>query len=712
MANTRVYWAAEPESSDVAKRALDRVKAHREYLDGSGRADRMRRAMDAYNGCGPDGTKSSNRMLSGGEQGELVLATPPVFQTLTRQTERLLTGQKPAFKAIAANSDASTVAQVVLADQLIQAYDKRCGLEEREAEAVRSGLLMGSGWIVLEWATQEGEAIGANPDTGKVVREGDVRARFLTPWDVACDAYSHDAESREWVVTRTRANRWKLAAQYPQMADDITSFGARRNDAARPLAWEADAHDGDSGELDEDSVWLYEMRHAQAAQLPAGRMVRFLSPEVVLWDSGEAGYPYPELCAYEYAPERVLGSANGRSAHWDLLALQEAMDLILTIAVSNINVGGLVNYWVPPNASPNVHRLSTGMNIVESPVKPEALDSVSVSPEMMGVFELIKGLARESVGVNEVASGDVPKGMPAQLAALLEAKAAQYHQGGQRGYYKLVEAVRTGVLRLLQRFATSRRVVEVVGRAQSWALKEFQGEDIADVARIMVEPVNPIMRTFAGRMALADTLAERQWIGKEEYLSIWTTGEMHDELDPRKAREGRLAREKELLSQGKGLPPVDMQASMQQGAPVFGEGGVDSIRPLITDRHWQDIPALLTVLESPEARGNPEVVRAVLDLVQEKLRLWQQMSPDLLALLGGQPAPSAMMAMAGPPPGGPQGGPPGGPPPEGPGRDSGVGGPSPVAAMAEPGGGGPDIPMPSPPPSPDDGTQAPPPVLA
>lgn len=67
----------------------------------------------------------------------------------------------------------------------------------------------------------------------------------------------------------------------------------------------------------------------------------------------------------------------------------------------------------------------------------------------------------------------------------------------------------------------------------------------------------------------------------------------------------------------------------------------------VAQTHWLDIPEYLSVLSTPESLENPQVVSAVLEVVQEKLNLWRTMDPDLLALLGGPPPPSQAMT---PPP--------------------------------------------------------------
>ena len=133
-------------------------------------------------------------------------------------------------------------------------------------------------------------------------------------------------------------------------------------------------------------------------------------------------------------------------------------------------------------------------------------------------------------------------------------------------------------------------------------------------------------------------------------------------------------------------------------APQYcGWGGMCRKQSWCSDTHWTDIPEYLSVLASPDARANGAVTTAVLDLVTEKLRLWKTMDPDLIAVLGGMPAPSSMMAAMGgmPPPGAPPGGPPG-PPPD---------------AMST-GGDTRPVSMPKPPPNPIDGSQAPPPLPA
>lgn len=709
------YWATRS-SEECVDALLKRVVTYQKALTETGRSERMARAWSAYYGRGVDGMKSTNRLVKGGEQGEVVLMAPPVFATLVRQVERLLTGQKPAYKTRATNSDSSAIVEAILGDSLLDYYDRASAVPEREGEAVRSGLMLGSGHVALSWDTTAGDVTAVDPETGKEFRQGDIGVQYYTPWDVAFDPRDANEETRQWVAFRYRAKKWDLIATKPELKDELSRMNAQA--PSGDMAESITRPFYEPSREDEDNVWLWELRHKRTAALPNGRILRFASRTAIIYDSAavespavegveavldeatgaevspaveaveasksDAGYPYPELLVYEFCPEKMLGHAEGHTSSFDLLGLVEAIEAIATGGMTNINMGAITNYWVSSDTSPNIERLSTGANLFKGGTKPEVIDGVQISPAMMGFLEVIEGWAQMAVGLNDVAMGETSKGMPAQLAALLEAKAIQYHQQGQAAYYRLVERVRTGILKLLQRFASEPRVTELVGKANSWAQKEWSAQDLTRVTKVVVEPVNPMMKTFAGRMSMAEMLGPE--LGPEAKMTLVLTGSLEPKMDGPKAHEGRLAREKEMLRGGTGMPPVDINASMQTGEPVFLPAKGDAIRPLISDRHWIDIPEYLSVLESPEARANPKVVTAVLDLVAEHQRLWRIMPPDLIAVLGGMPAPSTLPMM-------PPGAPPPGEKPSGP----------PKPKDEEP----PPVEMPQPPPNPLSGEQPP-----
>jgi hypothetical protein len=459
---------------------------------------------------------------------------------------------------------------------------------------------------------------------------------------------------------------------------------------------------------------VWELRHLKSPALPNGRRILFVNSECVLSDSvttdeagvvADFGYPFgKELYAYTAAPERVPGLPDGHTAFFDLLSMQEGIDLSASIMASAINAGGLQNLYVPRGANVTASKLTGALNVVEydGNQRPEAQDNLSINPAVQAWAEMCIGWMRQRVSLNDVVMGEPSKGMPAQAMALLRAQAVEFHSRLQAAYERLVQRTRTGILKLLKQYATTERVALVSGKANSWALKHFKSQDLTGVDRFVVESVNPVLKTLAGKVGFAQPLLDNGQINIQEYLQLVSTGRMEPILRFAQDNQARIQKEKEMLMQGIGMPPVQMQMGpdgapmpvlMPDGSPIFIDDGAPHVRPLITDTHWIDIPEYLGVLAMPEVRDNPQVVKAVTEIVDFKLRLWRQMDMGLIMLLKGVPPPPPPMMMGGTPPPASGGGPSGTKPPASGATD--IAGPP----------GAPPVSMPQPPKNPITGQQ-------
>jgi hypothetical protein len=207
---------------------------------------------------------------------------------------------------------------------------------------------------------------------------------------------------------------------------------------------------------------------------------------------------------------------------------------------------------------------------------------------------------------------------------------------------------------MLKRFAKSKRIAEIAGADGAYEVIEWSKEDIAGVERFRVEPVDPMSTSFEARQATAEFLTGKGLMSPEGYLGFMQTGNLSAELRPQTAWKELVERNKALLQQGVGLPPVDPMASMQTGEPVFLEDGQTHVRPLKSDPHHVAIPAYLSVANDPNIRSNnPDVVEAALSVATESLRLWTSLTPDECRAFGLPMLPSQEMAMAMPPMPGP-----------------------------------------------------------
>ena len=665
--NPDVYWAAETDSKKAVAGTIERIRRYREALKASGRADRMKRNWNAYQGWGPRNDADASRLLASGESGEMLSVTVNHFAAMVNQAVVLTTSNKPAVTAIPSNSDFESLAQGQLAESLNDYYDRELAVSDREYEATMSMVLLSEAWIVEDWDATAGPDYMPE-ENGKMAKQGDVRLYSLTPFDAAVDPDVQDCESYTWVCWRRRANRFDLAAQYPKCAVKLKATNLTNSDGT----YDGVGESGDSMEFrrkrtvrsDSDCVYVWELRHLKTPALPNGRRILFVNSDCVLADSVEtdeagavADYGYPfgkELYAYTAAPERIPGLPDGHTAFFDLLSMQEGIDLSASIMASAINAGGLQNLYVPRGANVTASKLTGALNIIEfdGPTLPQAQDNLSINPAVQAWAEMCIGWMRQRVSLNDVVMGEPSKGMPAQAMALLRAQAVEFHSRLQASYERLVQRTRTGILKLLQQYATTDRVALVSGKANSWALKHFKATDLTGVDRFVVESVNPVLKTLAGKVGFAQPLLDSGQINIQEYLQLVATGRMEPILRFEQDNQARIQKEKEMLMQGIGMPPVQLQPDglpvlMPDGSPIFIDDGAPHIRPLITDTHWIDIPEYLGVLAMPEVRDNPMVVKAVTEIVDYKLRLWRQMDMGLIMLLKGMPPPPPPGMMGG-----------------------------------------------------------------
>ena len=319
------------------------------------------------------------------------------------------------------------------------------------------------------------------------------------------------------------------------------------------------------------------------------------------------------------------------------------------------------------------HSYFRGLNFLLNEQPDKAIEAfievVKVDPQAVALLEACRAWAQRRMGLNDVALGDTTKGMPAQLAALMDAKVVQFWNQAVKSLSQMRARVRTSVLSLYRQFATAPRTTALVGKGEAFEMQEWTGDKLALTARVAVDEVSAVSKTLAGKLATADLLLERGLINSaDEYLTVKSTGRLEKLTEFKDRNLRRLQREKELLQRGVGMPPIDVSATEAALAedpnalPVFAAAKGEFIIPTVVDTPWLDIGEYAAVLASVEAKRRPEVVKACTALIRFKMQQWRSMPPEIIAALGGYPPPPAM-AMPGEP--GPDGATPAGPSPEG-----------------------------------------------
>jgi hypothetical protein len=142
----------------------------------------------------------------------------------------MVTSQRPAWEPRAINTDLESQADTQLAAGLLDYYMREKHLELAMNSATELSLFLKEGWVSMDWNVTGGEVHGINPESGQPIYEGDVAFGVHNIMDVARDVYRRDMK-HDWFVLRTFANKYDLAAKYPDMASKIIELS---DDKASP----------------------------------------------------------------------------------------------------------------------------------------------------------------------------------------------------------------------------------------------------------------------------------------------------------------------------------------------------------------------------------------------------------------------------------------------------------------------------------------------
>jgi hypothetical protein len=599
------YWAT-VDVKEIADNMLEKVDTYYKFLSMSGRMDLYRRSWLYFYRPRVTG----GRINPTGEQGELTAISVNHYRNLLSHLETMTTQQRPAFEPRATNTDAKSQSQVILATGLLDYYMREKKMERYIKQGVKDALLYGEGFVRCEWDATSGEKYGKT-ESGATVYQGDMKYSNFTPFNCIRDFTKESAGQDEWVILREAVNKYTLAAKFPELADDILDDSVDLLEYAATTTLQAIGLD------ESDNVFKYTLLHGPTPAVPEGRYTTCLDNGTVMEDGP---LPYTETHVYRITPDEESGTIFGYTVGFDLLPVQECIDILYSTVVTNQSTFGVQNILAPKGHDLSTSQLSGGLNLMEyDPAigKPEAMNLTSTPPEIFNFIGMLERVSETLSGVNSVARGNPEASLKSGAAlALVQSMAIQFSQNLQQSYARLVEDVGTGTIKILQTYASVPRVAAIAGKSNRPLMKEFTGEDLDGINRVMVDMGNPLTRTTAGKVNLADALAERNMIDNpDQYIQVVTTGRLEPVIEGKQAELLLIKSENEELADGK--PQI----------------------AIVTDRHDQHILEHKTVLANPDVRRDPQstaILQATLNHIQEHVNFLKTTDPVLLQLLKEQ----------------------------------------------------------------------------
>jgi hypothetical protein len=658
----------------LARALHARVDAFQKYVEDTGFFAVWLKAHQFLYGMQGDGYRTYEVARAGAE-GEYTKIALNHFRNLLTHYTTLATAQRSAMEPVAATNDYQSEVETRNARGILDCYMRK-GLEEAMLACVDYSAAMGHAFLGQRWDAHAGaEYLPAlEPETPALPagdgseapppplppsaeRTGDMAHHAFMPTDVAFDprAKSHKLD---WYITRRYVNRFDLIARYPEAREAILKV--TRGPLEKALDFREAAGEGLTAE-EGDEVALYEFWHEKRPALPAGAYVPFLDADTLLMQSE---LPCEEVPLRRLAPDNIHGTPFGYTAAWDLLAPQEALNALASIALTNQRAHGVGLVAVPKGGDIKATQLARGLAMVEyTPGLPEpkAINLTSTPQEVFTNQDRIVGHMETLSGVNSVVRGNPEASLKSGSAlALVQAQAVQFSSKFQGHIIRFQEAVGTDTILLFQAFATVELQLEVTGQDGVMSLRGFTGESVKSVRRVRVDAGNPLAKTLAGRIQIAEALVKQGFIkDPAQYLRVLETGRLEPITEHEERERANIKAENELLAAATWATDASGVMQMEPdptaglnpltGEPLSFRPALDKSKlpvALPSDNHPLHGTQHLVVLQSPVARRNAAVVRAVLDHVQyEHKDAWVSLTlnnPELLELLGIPPCTAAV----------------------------------------------------------------------
>ncbi len=597
------YWAALP-TEEIAAKLAERENVYYEHLRISGHLRKINKSYQMYMG---QGKYDPSQIDQAGEKGELLRVKVNHYRSLLTHTHVLTTQNRPATKSVAINNDFISQTSARLGDNLLDYYFKTKHYEHLLKEATELALVTSKAYVVMRWDTQKGQEYGATED-GKVVYDGDVGAKAFSCLDVVEDIFASDTL---WYIVRERVNKYDLAAQFPEYAQELIQSSDQDSDLT-DFRMHAITED--------DLIWKCTFVHKKTPAVPNGRQVEYVGDDIVLTDGP---LPYKDLLVFPIMPGKIAGTQLGYTPGFDILSLNDALNSAWSSIITNVDTFGTNNVWIAPGSNINPISLPGGLTVIESDSEPKPISLAQSNPDVWRVTEAVRVEMETLTGINDVVRGNPGENLRSGNAlALVAAQALAYNSGLQASYAQLLVSVSMGIIWLLQDFASTPRMAVIVGQANQSLLQQFTGDKLQGIDRVAIEEVSAVSRTTAGKMEFATNLLQQGIItDAQDYMTIIETGRLDPITSPKAIERMAIDREAELLRSG----AIPVQAVM-------------------TENHARHIQGHAQILSDPYMKMNPEVVGRVLEHIQEHINLAQSPGYQVIGqILGHQPIPPPPM---------------------------------------------------------------------
>lgn len=611
----KIYFANLQDPEELGKSLVEKFSNYQDEIFRTGRLELWRKCHRYYFALDSQGRHEATEIGTAGEQNELSFLKANHYRNLLQHLIVLITQQRPAWECRAVNTDYKSQVQTILGRNVLDFYMREKRLAPLFRKAAERAVVYAEAYVEMEWDNKLGEPVRPAVDemTGEVmgndmIKTGDVRFHLYEPINVA---RSIRDDNQSWKILKRWVNRYELLANFPEFETEVLSASEYQSDDKFYYY----SYPAQSAEDDDDIIPVYTFYHQRTDAVPDGRIVRFLGDGTVLHSTTLEMEELEQMPVFNMIPHDQHGIQFGYSVSFDLLVVQEAIDLLYSTILSNQVTFGVQNIWMKPGSSISTLELGGGLNVIESTDKPEPLNLTNTPPEIFNFLQGIEQLGEVLSGVNSVARGQPEASLKSGAAlAMVASQAVQFSNGLQSSWVQFLEDTGTGLIKMLQKKAAEPRIAVIAGKDNRSQVKEFTGSDLADINRVIVDIGSPMAQTISGRIQMADNLLERGLIKRpEEYIQVAETGRLDPIIDDDRSEQLLIDAENEALRTGQQVPVVAI------------------------DQHVQHITGHRKVLANPNDRSDPQITQTALEHINQHIQALRSVDPALLNVLGMAP---------------------------------------------------------------------------
>ena len=546
------YWAKEQDPEVLTGKLRDLMDSFSDSLEENRLLYVLVKNWRFYHGMFFGGTQeafqSGVRFL--GLEGEYLGLPDNEYRSLLQHLLTLVTENRPSFKCVATNANHTSLESARIGDDLLKYYFKDLNVEEKADSAAEKALILLRGFVKVCWDPNAGRPI-AGSEAG-FLYEGDLRVTTPSVFDVFYDLSHQDWESvmKHWVIVREPVNRWDLIAIHPEWEEELLHAPNISDDNDRKeMRWDVVSriNKSDSNDL----IYRYELLHALTPAVPVGRCVQFVGKAILK----DEPLNYDGIPIFSCSPAEMMLTTFGYSPALDLVGLQEALNQELATILTNHKSFGIQSIWCKSAADIQASQLKEGLTLVESEEEPKPLQLTATPTEILEFPATIRQSMEYKSGINSVARGQPEASLKSGSAlALIDSKAAQLAGGFKKRFYLMLEKVAHCMLKTVQRYATTERIVSIVGDRNRQYELSFKGEDLAGIDRVQIETQSYLLQTPAGRLDAANNMLNAGIVKTPaEYLTVLTTGNAEPLYQADHAQLALIHDENERLVRGENV---------------------------------------------------------------------------------------------------------------------------------------------------------------